>query len=302
MAAPWTTADIPDLTGRTALVTGANSGIGLETAAELAGAGARVLLGCRSRERADRAVTEIARRVPSADTDVVELDLADLASVRSAAEHVRREGRLDLLINNAGVMAPPFRETADGFEMQFGVNHLGHFALTGLLIDELTATGGSRVVSVSSNAHRIGRVDFGNLQGEKGYRRARQYGLTKLANLLFIFELQRRLDAAGRPTIAVAAHPGTTDTNLGRDMPKVLQVLQPLFWFGTQSATAGALPTLRAATDPDVRGAEYYGPDGFQEFKGHPVKVDAIGRAHDENDAARLWDVSVALTGVSWDL
>ncbi len=294
----WDEDDIPDQRGRTALVTGANSGIGFEAARMLADHGARVLLGCRSQTRAAEALDALHDLVPGADATVVPLDLADLASVRNAAATVRTEDRLDLLINNAGVMAPPRQETADGFELQFGVNHLGHFALTGLLLDKLGDQAGSRVVTVSSNAHKFGRIRFGDLQATRRYSRFGQYGMSKLANILFTHELQRRLEAAGSTTIAVAGHPGGSESNLGRDLPKVLRLLEPAMGWMVQSAAMGALPTLRAATDPQVYGAQYFGPDGMGEMAGHPVVVKPSKRSNDREIAAGLWQASIELTGV----
>ena len=296
---PWTAADIPDLTERCAFVTGANSGIGLETARVLAARGARVLLGCRDDRRAQEAARVIRSTVPDARLDIVPIDLASLASVRvAAAQVVTQEPRLDLLVNNAGVMALPRQKTADGFEMQFGVNHLGHFALTGLLLELLLATPASRVVTVSSTAHRIGRVDFDNLQGERTYGRWRQYGLSKVANLLFTYELQRRLSRAHAETIAVACHPGIADTALGRDAGPLMKLGGPLMRRFTQPPAAGALPTLRAATDPGVRGGQFYGPE--HNSHGAPIETRSSAYSHDTVVARRLWSVSEALTTVTY--
>ncbi len=298
---PWTEADIPDLTGRCALITGASSGIGLEAARALAARGARVLLGCRSEQRADAALRSIRSGVGDADLAVVPIDLASLSSVRVAAAQVMaQEQRLDVLINNAGVMALPRQETIDGFEMQFAVNHLGHFALTGLLLDLVRATPASRIVTVSSSAHQMGRVDFDNLQGERTYGRWRQYGLSKVANLLFTYELQRRLSRAHEATIAVACHPGVAATELGRDAGPLMRFGTPLMRRFTQNAAAGALPTLRAATDPGVRGGQYFGPE--RNTHGAPIETRSSSYSHDTVVARRLWDVSEELTGVVFRL
>ena len=293
MAGNWTAADIPDQAGRVAVVTGANSGIGRIAARELARAGAEVVCACRNTAKGREAF-------PDGDVEVRELDLADLSSVRAFAESF--EGKLDLLVNNAGVMAPPRRLTADGFESQFGTNHLGHFALTGLLIGALAAAPEPRVVTVSSGAHRIGRIRFDDLQGERHYNNWLAYGQSKLANLLFCFELQRRAEAAGAPLRSIAAHPGYARTNLQFAGPKwyeqvVMRVTNPLLG---QSAEMGALPTLYAATYPDLPGGTFVGPNGFMEQRGHPHVVTAAGKAYDEAAARRLWEVSEELTGVRY--
>ena len=297
--ATWREPDVPGQAGRTAVVTGANSGIGFETARVLAERGAAVVLACRDPGKASDAAARIAGAAPRASLSVVRLDLASLASVREAAEELRAgHDRLDLVINNAGLMMPPYGRTEDGFELQFGTNHLGHFALTGLLLDRMLAVPGSRVVTLSSNGHRMGRIDFGNLQWERGYRRPAAYGRSKLANLLFTYELQRRLAAAGAATAALAAHPGTSRTELTRHLPAWMRagaLLVP-----NQSSAMGALPTLRAATDPGAQGGEYYGPAGFGEFTGPARRVESSGRSRDAEAARRLWDESERLTGVSY--
>jgi NAD(P)-dependent dehydrogenase (short-subunit alcohol dehydrogenase family) len=302
---PWTAADIPDLSGTTAVVTGANSGIGFVTARELARHGAHVVLACRSQVRANAAVDELLDAVPDADVAVHLLDLANLASVRAFGETLPGE-TLDLLVNNAGVMALPRRTTADGFEMQFGTNHLGHFALTGLLLPRLLRSAHPRVTTVSSNAHKMGKMQFDDLQGARRYFRWTAYGQAKLANLLFAYELQRRADAAGAPLASTAAHPGFAATNLqtasakltnNRLEEKANELLNRAL---AQSPEQGALPSLYAATGP-VPGGAYVGPDGFQEFRGHPRVTASNRRSHDAAAAARLWAVSEELTGVTYD-
>lgn len=293
----WNVEQIPDQTGRVAVVTGANTGIGFETAAALADKNAEVVLACRNRQKAEAAIERIRERTPTAKLELIELDLASLGSVeRFAAGFRDGHDRLDLLINNAGVMIPPFGRTEDGFELQFGCNHLGHFALTGKLLDLVDAAPVGRVVTVSSTAHRVGTMDFDNLNSEKGYDRMAAYGRSKLANLLFTFELQRRLAAAGSSVIATAAHPGWTGTDLQRHS----SLIAFLNRFFAQSPPMGALPTLRAATDPEAAGGDYYGPRGFFEMRGHPTRVGTTAAARNEADARRLWDVSDELTGVSY--
>jgi len=298
----WTAADVPDQAGRTAVVTGANTGIGYQAAAVLAASGAAVVLACRNLDKAKEAAARIAAATPGAQVEVQQLDLSALASVRAAAAELRnRYDRIDLLVNNAGVMWVPRQTTVDGFELQFGTNHLGHFALTGLLLDRLLATPGSRVVTISSQGHRQGRIHFDDLQLERGYGRHTAYSQAKLANLMFTYELQRRLTAAGSGTVAVAAHPGVSDTELVRHLPRLLRRLNGVFGrLFLQSAEMGALPTLRAATDPAVQGAEYYGPDGLYEGRGHPKRTDSSARSHDADVQHRLWAVSEQLTEVTY--
>jgi NAD(P)-dependent dehydrogenase (short-subunit alcohol dehydrogenase family) len=295
----WTPADVPDQAGRTAVVTGANSGIGFETALVLAEHGATVVLACRDHGRAQDAAARITDVAAGADVRTVRLNLASLASIRETAEEIRASHeRLDLLVNNAGVMYPPYGRTEDGFELQIGTNHLGHFALTGLLLGLMTDAAGSRVVTVSSQGHRAGRIDFDDLQSERRYSRVAAYGQSKLANLLFTYELQRRLAAAGAATAALAAHPGTTRTELLRHVPGWLQAASALV--PLQASAMGALPTLRAATDPAARGGEYYGPDGFGEMGGHPRRVQSNARSRNTGAAGRLWAESLRLTGVEY--
>jgi NAD(P)-dependent dehydrogenase (short-subunit alcohol dehydrogenase family) len=306
----WTTADIPDQSGRTVVVTGANTGIGYHTAAALALRGARVVLAVRNLEKGNAALSRIAaaagRQAAEVHVTLTQLDLSSLASVRHAADELRNAyPRFDLLINNAGVMWTPKELTADGFELQFGTNHLGHFAFTGLLLDRLLEAEGSRVVTVSSLGHRMrAAIHFDDLQWERNYSRIGAYGQSKLANLLFTYELQRRLSAAQQagkaPTIAVAAHPGGSATELARNVPRILRPLNALAPLLFQSAQAGALPTLRAATDPTVQGGQYYGPDGLGEQRGHPKLVQSSAQSHDADLQRRLWTVSEELTGVKF--
>ena len=305
MAEKWTPRDVPDQSGRVAVVTGANSGLGLITARELARAGAQVVLACRSAERGERALGEIRGAVPDASLELSLLDLGDLASVRAFAQrYAAAHDGLDLLVNNAGVMAPPRRTTVDGFESQFGTNHLGHFALTGLLIPMLVSRPGARVVTVSSVAHRFGRIRFDDLNGERRYGRWSAYGQSKLANLLFAFELERRAEAAGLDLRSMAAHPGYSATNLQSSGPqgidKWVSELGNLVY--AQPAEKGALNLLYAATEPDLAGGSYVGPDGLFEGRGHPHPVRAARSAHDAEAARRLWDVSEELTGVTYSL
>lgn len=291
----WSTVDMPDQHGRTAVVTGANSGLGLQTAHALAAAGARVVLACRSTQRGAAAEQRIRDAVSYAEVEVRQLDLADLASVRAFAGGV--DGPLDLLINNAGLMAVDRSRTADGFETQLGVNHLGHFALTAHLLPALLRAPGSRVVTVSSMGHRAGRLRTDDLMHERRYRRWGAYWQSKLANLLFTAELDRRLRAAGAVTQTLAAHPGGARTDIGTEgsgaTNRLLNVVVPLV---TQSAAAGALPTLRAATDPAARGGQYYGPR--LGAVGPPVLETPSRHARDPEAARWLWEASVRLTGV----
>ena len=303
MSAKWTASDVPDQSGRVAVVTGANSGIGYEAALVLAGRGARVVLAVRDLAKGNQAADRIRQAHAGAQVEVQELDLTSLASVRAAAEALRTaHPTIDLLLDNAGVMYPPKQVTADGFELQFGTNHLGHFALTGLLLDHLLSVEGSRVVVVASIAHNIqADIHFDDLQWEHGYNRVAAYGQSKLANLMFTYELQRRLAAAGAKTIAVAAHPGISNTELMRHVPgSGLPGFSALAGLVTNSPAVGALATLRAATDPQVRGGQYYGPSGFRELVGHPVLVQSTRKSHDVAIQQRLWAVSEDLTGVSY--
>ncbi|HUA46088.1 MAG TPA: oxidoreductase [Solirubrobacteraceae bacterium] len=301
-ASDWTAADLPDQHGQVAIVTGANSGLGFVTARELARAGATVLVASRSIEKGQGAVARIASEVPGADVSPAILDLADLRSVREFG--AAAPGRVDLLINNAGIMAAPRRLTRDGFESQIGTNHLGHFALTGLLVPALLKSPAPRVVTVSSHLHRRGTMRFDDLHGERKYDRWGAYGQSKLANLMFCFELQRRATEAGAPLLSMAAHPGYASTNLqfaatNRSYEKVIG------WLGNrlfaQSAEIGALPTLYAATVRDLPGGTFVGPGGRGETRGYPKVVSAAGKAYDEQAWRRLWEISEQLTGVRYE-
>ena len=297
----WTPADLPDQSGRTALVTGANSGLGLQTSLELARKGARVLMACRNPAKAEQALKTVRGGVPSAQVELVALDLASLASVEAAADDVAgRTPTLDLLVNNAGVMAIPRSTTADGFEMQLGTNHLGHFALTGRLLPLLLAGSAPRVINVASAAHRKGTIGFEDLMGERSYTRWGAYGQSKLANLLFTAELDRR--ARGR-LLTAAAHPGYANTHLQSGQGNALLELFMKVGNATiaQSDARGAWPQLYAATMPDVQGNDYYGPHLF-ELRGHPKKVGRTAKASNADDARRLWEVSEELTKVHLDL
>ena len=291
----WTEQQIPRQDGRVAVVTGANTGLGFETARQLAEHGASVVLAVRDTAKGKQAAARM-----NGDVSVRELDLTSLASVRAAAAGLHADhSRIDLLINNAGVMYTPKQTTRDGFEMQFGTNHLGHFAFTGLLLERMLPVPGSRVVTVSSTGHRIrGAIHFDDLQWERSYGRVAAYGQSKLANLMFTYELQRRLAPHGT-TAAVAAHPGISSTELVRNAPAIFRRsfswLTPLL---AQPAAAGALPTLRAATDPSVLGGQYYGPDGLAEARGNPKLVTSSPDSYDLTAQQRLWAASEDLTGV----
>jgi NAD(P)-dependent dehydrogenase (short-subunit alcohol dehydrogenase family) len=305
MSDSWTTDRIPDLTGKVIIVTGANSGIGFEAAKEFAHNGAETILACRNMEKAQAALNQIQGESSQSQAETIQLDLASLESIhRFAEEFEARYACLDVLVNNAGLMMAPYGRTEDGFELQLGTNHLGHFALTGLLVDTLLQAPGSRVVTISSMGHHLGTVDFDNLMYEqgRGYSPAGAYGRSKLANLLFTYELQRRYEEIDADAFAVAAHPGSANTNLSRYLYdrwylKPFKFVEPLI---AQSAAMGAQPTLRAATDPGVQGGQYYGPSGFLEQKGHPVVVQSNSASHDEATARRLWEISEELTGVRY--
>jgi NAD(P)-dependent dehydrogenase (short-subunit alcohol dehydrogenase family) len=303
MSTKWTAADIPDQSGRVAVITGANTGLGYWTADMLADKGAHVVLAVRNLDKGKDAVDRITAKSPKADVALQQLDLTSLDAIRKTAEELKAaHERIDLLINNAGVMYTDKATTKDGFELQFGTNHLGHFAFTGLLLDRLLPVQGSRVVTVSSIGHRIiAKIHFDDLQWERSYNRVAAYGQSKLANLMFTYELQRRLAAKGAPTVALAAHPGGSDTELTRNIPRLLKPVVDVVWpMFSQSAEMGALPTVRAATDPSAQGGQYYGPDGIGEQRGYPKVVKSSKQSHDEAIQRRLWAVSEELTGVTY--
>jgi NAD(P)-dependent dehydrogenase (short-subunit alcohol dehydrogenase family) len=299
----WTADDIPDLTGRIAVVTGANSGLGHQVVIELARHGAHVVLACRDLERGAKAMQDVA-----GSAELLRLDLADLASVREFTRAFSQEHpRLDLLVCNAGVMATPYRTTADGFELQFGTNHLGHFALTGLVLRQLLAAPSARVVVVSSNLHRIGALFSADLTSSGRYQAWVAYGRSKFANLLFMHELQRRAAAAGTGLLAVGAHPGWAATNLQETGPRMRgsRIGQALARLGnrllSQPVEMGALPLLRAATDPEARPADFFGPSGLAGYHGPPERAGSSRRARNPQLGHALWEKSERLTGVTYE-
>lgn len=304
---PWTADQLPDLSDRTVVITGANGGLGVETTRMLAERGARVVMACRNPERGKEAMARILDKLPTARLELATLDLGSLRSIRACAEDLRaRLPAIDVLVNNAGIMAIPRALTEDGFEVQLGTNHLGHFALTGLLFDLLRRGRASRVVNVSSIAHTLGRMNFDDLMGERSYQKWSAYGQSKLANLLFTYELQRRVDSAGVGMVSAASHPGYSDTNLQAVGPALegsslgasfMKLGNSIF---AQPAERGALPTVYAAAAADVVGGDYVGPDGLFEVWGYPKKVSSNAASKDIATAARLWEASEQLTSVSW--
>ena len=304
MGTRWTTEQMADQKGRRVVITGASSGIGYETARTFAAKGAEVILAIRNMQKGEEAARQLKQEYPNAELNLMKLDLSDLASIRGFAnEYQQTYDSLTLLINNAGVMVPPYQKTQDGFELQFGSNHLGHFALTGLLLPMMNNVQSSRVVTLSSNAIKGATIDFGNLDGSKGYNRVKFYGQSKLANLLFAYELNRRLKKDGSNTLSMSSHPGISNTNLfSRGSGKQTGVMSRLLWrlLGPQTAEMGALPTLYAATNPSLIGGEYLGPDGKNGNKGYPKIDTSVLKEYDPQITKRLWDVSEALTGVSY--
>lgn len=298
MKTRFTEKDVPDQSGRTIVITGANTGLGYEAARALSARGARVIIACRSQQKADKAIASIEAANGPVDISFTPLDLGDLSSVRHCAEQLQAGEKIDVLINNAGIMVPPYELTNDGFESQFGVNHLGPFALTGLLLEKLAKTPSSRVVNTSSIAHNVGKIRFDDINAEHGYKASARYGMSKLANLLFSYELQRRLEAANLPILSIACHPGIASTELSRYVPSVLakanKLVQPLF----NTAAAGAWPTLCAATSDEVVGGAYYGPAKRFETAGPAKRVSSNRASRDTDVADRLWNLSIEMTGV----
>lgn len=300
----WTTDNIPNLSGKIIVVTGGNSGLGYESVKAFAENGGEVILACRNIEKGEAAKKEILKHNPKGVIIVKQLDLMELASIKNfVIEFKKHYNQLDVLLNNAGIMTTPYFLTKDGFEAQMGINHLGHFALTGLLLNLIIKTPNSRVVNVSSNAHKQGKMDFDNLLFEngKGYGRMTSYGRSKLSNLLFTYELQRRFQSNGIDSISATAHPGVAQTNLAAHFEDKLwfKLLTPIFKMISQSQAQGALPQIRASVDPGVKGGQYYGP--HKGMKGDPVLVESNARSHNLNDAKKLWGVSEDLTGVTFD-
>ena len=298
----WNPYEAPSLEDKRAIVTGANSGLGYETTKELARKGAKVIMACRNMDKAAKAKTQILEEIPNAKLTIMEIDLASLDSVRKFAGKFNLEySSLDLLINNAGVMMPPFELTDDGFELQFEANYLGHFLLTGLLLRKLEEAPAARVISLSSLAHDWGDIYFDDLNFSKKYDKRKSYGQSKLACLIFAYELERRLRKDNSSVLSLAAHPGISDTELSRYLPKFIRFISPIIMpLFAQNASKGALPTLRAAMDLTLTGGTYVGPDGNEEYKGNPVVVDSNLNSKDEEKAERLWTVSEKLAGIHY--
>lgn len=295
----WDGQDIPDLTGRSVIITGANSGIGFEAAKVMAGRGAAVVMACRNTDRSAEAYEIVLKHSPERRVELMLLDLANLSSVREFAGEAREKyPRIDILVNNAGIMVPPYGRTRDGFELQIGTNHLGHFLLTGLLMDNIVATPGSRVVTVTSIAHFGGEIKFDDINSERGYRRMGAYRQSKLANLLFAYELDRRLKEKDKETISVAVHPGVSSTRLFK-IPKWLDRVKDAV---LMSAAKGALPTLMGATEPSLTGGEYIGPNGFRQSMGYPAVLSSSSSSHDRRLALKLWELSEELTSFRFSI
>jgi len=305
MSENWTTKNIPELSGKIIIITGANSGIGFESAREFTRKGAEVIVASRDPTKANRAILKIQQEIPGAKLKFIELNLASLESIRKFAEEFKSNyDRLDILLNNAGIMLIPYRKTLDGFENMIGTNHLGHFALTGLLLDRLSATPGARVVNVSSNILCSGETDFSNLlfENKSGYSPMKAYSRSKLANLLFTYELQRRFRSEGFDIIALAAHPGASATSLANHLffNQISWLIQPLMRLIFQSSAMGALPSIRSAVDQGAQGGQFYGPDGKGELSGYPIVVDSNSASKNEKDARKLWEISEELTGIKY--
>jgi len=301
----WTVDNIPSMTGKVVIITGANSGMGFEASKALSRKGAKVILACRNMQKAKVALSELKKEVRDAKVEIMILNLASRKSIAAFADAFKEKfDRLDILLNNAGIMSVPYGATEDGFEKQFGTNHLGHFALTGLLLDRIKETPGARVVTMSSGAHTMARIDFKNLQydGGRRYLPSTAYGRSKLANLLFTYKLQRLFEKENIDATALAAHPGGANTNLNNHLSDSFmgKIMMPMMNAMFQSAAMGALPILRAATDPNANGGEYYGPDGFTGNSGYPVIVKSSKRSHNDSIQKKLWEVSETLTGVSY--
>ena len=301
----WTSVDIPNLMGKIVIVTGANSGIGYEAAREFARKGAEVIVASRDPIKAERSILNLKGEIPGAKLEFIELNLANLDSVRKFAEKFKSKyNSLVILLNNAGIMLIPFGKTVDGFENTVGTNHLGHFALTGLLMDRLSTTPGARVVNVASNAHYAGEMDFNNLlfENKLGYTPMKAYSRSKLANLLFTYELQRRFQSRGYDVSALAAHPGISATSLANHLffNLISWLIQPVMKMVFQSSAMGALPSLRASVDPEALGGQYYGPDGKGEKSGYPIVVDSNSASKNEADARTLWQISEEMTGIKY--
>ena len=301
----WKLDNMPDLSGKIIVVTGGNSGLGLEAVKAFASKNATVIMACRSVEKGERAKNQLIAQNSNGSISVMQLDLTDLSSIRNfVAEFKKQYNQLNILLNNAGIMMVPYGLTKDGFELQMGTNHLGHFALTGLLLDVLKSTQTSRVVNVSSMAHKSGKMDFDNLLFDNGkdYSPMKAYGRSKLSNLLFTYELQRFFEKNNIDCVAIATHPGVSDTNLFvHAAPKwAMNLLRPLFLMMIQPASMGALPEIRAAVDNNAKGGEYYGPNGRREVKGYPVIVQSNAASHDKESARKLWEISEKLTGVNF--
>lgn len=307
MGKKWTENDIPDLGGKVIIITGANNGIGFENTKEFARKNATVIMACRNLSKGQKALEKVKNNVPDGQIELMELDLANISSIkRFATSFKEKYSKLDILLNNAGIMMVPYRKTADGFESQIGTNHLGHFTLTALLFDVLKQTSGSRIINVSSEGHNFGEMDWNDFMFEKKYGRVKAYGRSKLANLLFTYELDRRLKAKNIPVLALASHPGTANTGLGDHLfGPVKFFLKPIvFFFIAQSAYKGSLPSARAAVDPDVKGGEYFGPKGFlgTETRGSPTMVQSNEQSHNLEDATILWEKSEELTGIMFQI
>ncbi len=306
MREKWTIKSIPDLTGKVIIVTGANSGIGFEDAKAFARKGAKTILACRNMDKAGKALSKILTKNPQAQVEIIQLDLGNLVSIKKfVSDFKKKYDRLDVLVNNAGILRVPYQKTVDGFESQIGINYLGHFALTSLLFEVLVKTKDSRVVNVSSYGHKYGDTDFDKFLFEEGkeYSKSKAYGRSKLANLLFTYELNRRLKKANSNVIAVASHPGFSNTSMADHLyGGFVQFLRTLLGFLLQSAAKGALPTIRAAVDPKVKGGEFYGIKGLfgSERRGRPVIVESSKESHNLEDAKKLWEISEELTGIEF--